>query len=57
MIPNNFKHRVMFEFLYDFAVRGKYMFYIFLLYVFLLLFNNVSGRKEFGQRAHSHLAT
>lgn len=41
MIPNDFKHRIMFEFLYDFAVRGKYMFYIFLLYVFLLLFNNV----------------
>ena len=40
MIPNNFKHRMMFEFLYDFT-RGKYMFYIFLLYVFLLLFNNV----------------
>jgi hypothetical protein len=41
MIPNNFKHRFMFEFLYDFSVRGKYMFYIFLLYLFLILFNNV----------------
>lgn len=40
MIPNNFKHRVMFEFLYDFT-RGKYMFYIFLFYLFLILFNNV----------------
>lgn len=40
MIPNNFKHRMMFEFLYDFT-RGKYMFYIFLLYLFVILFNNV----------------
>ena len=40
MIPNNFKHRLMFEFLYDFT-RGKYMFYIFLLYLFVILFNNI----------------
>lgn len=40
MIPNNFKHRIMFEFLYDFT-RGKYLFSIFLLYLFLILFNNV----------------
>ena len=40
MIPNDFKHRIMFEFLYDFT-RGKYMFYIFLLYLFVILFNNV----------------
>ena len=40
MIPNNFKHRMMFEFLYDFT-RGKYMVYIFLLYLFVILFNNV----------------
>jgi len=40
MIPNNFKHRAMFEFLYDFT-RGKYMFYIFLLYLFVILFNNI----------------
>ena len=40
MIPNDFKHRIMFEFLYDFT-RGKYMFYIFLLYLFVILFNNI----------------
>ena len=41
MIPNDFKHKIMFEFLYDFTTKGKYMFYIFLLYLFLILFNNV----------------
>ena len=44
MIPNDFKHRFMFEFLYDFT-RGKYLFSIFLLYLFLILFNSVKDSQ------------
>ena len=44
MIPNDFKHRIMFEFLYDFT-RGKYLFSIFLLYLFLILFNSVKDSQ------------
>ena len=34
-------YKVIFVFLYDFANRGKIMVYIFLLYLFFVLFNNV----------------
>lgn len=41
MIPNKFIYKVLFVFLYNFTNRGKIMFYIFLIYLFLILFNNI----------------
>ena len=41
MMPNKFIYKVIFLFLYDFTNRGKIMFYIFLIYLFLILFNNI----------------
>jgi hypothetical protein len=41
MIPNSFIYKFLFVFLYDLSNRFKYMFYIFLIYLFLILFNNI----------------
>jgi hypothetical protein len=41
MIPNKFVYKFLFVFLYDFSNKFKYIFYIFLIYLFLILFNNI----------------
>jgi hypothetical protein len=41
MIPNKFVYKFLFVFLYDFSNKFKYIFCIFLIYLFLILFNNI----------------
>ncbi len=42
MIPKDFIHKCMFEFLYDFANRFKSMFFILVLYIFLLFYFSIN---------------